>query len=625
MNNLPHDLFAKLSISKYASDHHLVDLKSDVIEIGNFDPGTPHKSIVVEKGRISIDDPTIKGTQAKIFRDYDGAYRLENVGSSDITMLFLDGTVKNFLSPKGGCLLNDGNAFLIGVFRLEFSLEQAKRPAHPTTHGGPGVETHLRSEDITYLAEKVVPQRTPVEPQPTSAKVESTSSSIQREQVTTSPPLPVPSSPPPATAPSSSTSVSAATSTSVTGSSSAPPVEKSVSDPAPKVEPLPNGSVGTPYRHSIPQPQSGRNFDYTFSSEIGLKVEMVDGNLVLNGIPSVSGHHTLTLKFDAPEKPGRSVEYAIFLNPDPRSLWKDLPSDPNLPYQKSTHDSECVSGPKVRLVAASVRGRSHAHEGTFRDDHFLISHDDGWHFLAVSDGAGSAKFSRKGSAIACETVWQQTFAEIGKLDQILLQQPESGIQAAAKQGIGGELYRVFGNAGRTAFQNINHEANEPSEDNVSPAKINDFAATLIYCVFKKFKFGWFIAAFAVGDGGVAVYRRERGVKILNKADGGEYAGQTRFATMPHIWESEEQIRTRIQVDTMSDFTAIVAMTDGVSDPKFGTEKNFGDTKNWHQFWDDVSQAVDWKSPAADEQWLKWLDFWSAGNHDDRTIAIGVPH
>ncbi len=58
------------------------------------------------------------------------------------------------------------------------------------------------------------------------------------------------------------------------------------------------------------------------------------------------------------------------------------------------------------MVAASQRGRSHAIEGKPRDDDFALYFDEEseWYVMIVADGAGSAKYSRKGSQIACNTV-----------------------------------------------------------------------------------------------------------------------------------------------------------------------------------------------------------------------------
>lgn len=69
--------------------------------------------------------------------------------------------------------------------------------------------------------------------------------------------------------------------------------------------------------------------------------------------------------------------------------------------------------PQKDIVAASKRGRSHAQEGKPRDDHFKMSHmDNGWYIMAVADGAGSAKYSREGSRIACEEVTNYCMAQL---------------------------------------------------------------------------------------------------------------------------------------------------------------------------------------------------------------------
>ena len=65
------------------------------------------------------------------------------------------------------------------------------------------------------------------------------------------------------------------------------------------------------------------------------------------------------------------------------------------------------------------------------------------------------------------------------------------------------------------------------------------------------------------------------------------------------------------------------MTDGVTDPKFETDANLFKIEKWDDLWIDLSKEVDFKddNESSADQLLKWLDFWSPGNHDDRTIAI----
>ena len=66
------------------------------------------------------------------------------------------------------------------------------------------------------------------------------------------------------------------------------------------------------------------------------------------------------------------------------------------------------------------------------------------------------------------------------------------------------------------------------------------------------------------------------------------------------------------------------MSDGVSDPKFETDANLNNPDKWDALWDDLKEngvELTDDNEASKDQLLDWLDFWSPGNHDDRTIAI----
>lgn len=93
---------------------------------------------------------------------------------------------------------------------------------------------------------------------------------------------------------------------------------------------------------------------------------------------------------------------------DPRSLWLDKPIPTDIEYKKPNESASFVENKfcKKNIIAASKRGRSHAHSALPRDDDYGIKvcEKTGWSILVVADGAGSAKFSREGSRIACEEV-----------------------------------------------------------------------------------------------------------------------------------------------------------------------------------------------------------------------------
>ena len=117
---------------------------------------------------------------------------------------------------------------------------------------------------------------------------------------------------------------------------------------------------------------------------------------------------------------------------------------------------------------------------------------------------------------------------------------------------------------------------------------------------------------------------------MNTPDSGEFAGQTRFLTMKSIFANSQEIMARIRILCVPDYTAIMLMTDGVSDAKFETESLLEDKARWDDFWRDLTETgsddspplkLDSSAKELSEQLLAWLNFWVVGNHDDRTIVV----
>jgi serine/threonine protein phosphatase PrpC len=368
----------------------------------------------------------------------------------------------------------------------------------------------------------------------------------------------------------------------------------------------------------------------------------------IRGIPVLAGDHKITMLCKRKDwTNGRPVferDINLIINPDPRSLWNNITTPTDIEYYKLDEDKKFVKiepdkteissepdkkeHPEKNMIAASQRGRSHAHEGKPRDDDFALNFnkETKWYTIVVADGAGSAKYSRKGSQIACKTVIdvcnEQLYAHSNDFEEnIRIFEKDKSQDNHGK--VVRILYDIIGKAAFHAYKNIQEEA-----ENRQYA-LKDYSTTLILSISKKFDFGWFIAAFWVGDGGIGIYRKEpEYLQILGEPDGGEFAGQTRFLTMNEIfaWESMSK---RLRFDVVPDFTALILMTDGVTDPKFETDANLNSPDKWHRLWDDLqgeneeNAKVDFTDDVEQsaEQLLKWLNFWSRGNHDDRTIAI----
>lgn len=381
------------------------------------------------------------------------------------------------------------------------------------------------------------------------------------------------------------------------------------------------------------------------AEQLNLKCEISEetNECKISGIPMTAGDFVLKLSFkhkgwiDGEEI--STINLPITFNPDPRSLWKDIPTPENIVFYKPDSEVEYVkleekeeSGPRKDIVAASQRGRSHAQEGKARDDHFKLFHCDesDWYIVAVADGAGSAKFSRKGSEIACNTVvdfCKDKLIQCDDFEEQIKTYKNANEDESVRKIMANTIYEIIGNAAFKAHKAIIEAAK--SNDEANP---KDFATTLMFAICKKFEYGWFVASYWVGDGAMAIYNEEKHtLKLLGIPDEGEYSGQTRFLTMPEIFKDGTAVFDRLRFSIEDDFTALILMTDGVSDPMFETENNLNDVDKWKGFWsklktgfpEDEICGVDLSddNEESKKQLLNWLNFWSPGNHDDRTIAI----
>lgn len=403
---------------------------------------------------------------------------------------------------------------------------------------------------------------------------------------------------------------------------------------------LPNGTVNKEYHAQFTLP-AGDVRDVTLEGADGLGLELVGnvetGVYQVTGRPHRPGDFTVTLRYRTVEgEPSSELRLPVAFNPDPRSLWRNIPTDINVPYYKADSATDYVKvtaadgTPRKDIVAASQRGRSHAQEGRPRDDHFRVCHcaDSDWYVLAVADGAGSAQYSRKGSQVACDTVVDfclprlsdNTAFETAIRDYAADRDNVEKRQAAARF-----VYDIVLKGAQTAQKEVWKLA-----DHGPDMKIKDFSTTLMFAICKRYDFGWFIASFWVGDGAMCLINNDGSIKLLGTPDEGEFSGQTRFLTMSEIFR-DQNVYKRLRMMIEPDFNQLVLMTDGVSDPMFETDRNLNSPAKWQElmdrlllgFPDDNVPGVDLSddNEEAAGQLLRWLDFWSPGNHDDRTIAI----
>lgn len=382
-------------------------------------------------------------------------------------------------------------------------------------------------------------------------------------------------------------------------------------------------------------------------SQHGLKIEVDENKFSITGTPDLSplrkdgqpapSEFTLTAKYRL-EVDGASggayegeKEFKLVIVSSIDKLWRDEPvnwdqmPEPRYRNEKQATDSAVLDGEEKHIVAASLRGRSHAQEGKPRDDAFRFATTHGWQVLAVSDGAGSACYSREGARLACEKA-------VAVCCERLDNEPyrdgfEAHIKALSaipdetdkRKPVGDSLYTLLCHAANQARQAIAQEAGLQGKET------RTYAATLLLCVAKHFPFGWFVGSFWVGDGAIALYRRDttpHTVYLMGEPDEGEYGGQTRFLTMPEVFSDASALYRRLRFRLVDDFSALFLMTDGVSDPKFETTNNLKNAEKWDALWDELTAAnALTNTPDSKQALLEWLGFPSPGNHDDRTLLV----
>ncbi|MDR2761439.1 MAG: protein phosphatase 2C domain-containing protein, partial [Planctomycetaceae bacterium] len=392
---------------------------------------------------------------------------------------------------------------------------------------------------------------------------------------------------------------------------------------------IPAGSVGISYELvidftplarelKITNPRAGKTF-----SNLGFDVTASGNKLIIKGIPKTSLDTVLNFCFKhenkiVPKKekipdelPYYQYPKSFLINPHPRDLWQNLPVTDYEGYQNKDSDArgetvDYVSATKwmfstspaksLEVIAASQRGRSHAHAAKPRDDyfHFEFDKDSGWNFVAVADGAGSAKFSRKGSEIACRTVISSLRTNLNnELNNALpdwiinsLKERESNFEQpffSCNENIEtNKLANIFHNAVYASYMAIHEESQKRN------VEIKNYHTTLLCAAFKFFEKlkCWLVISYWVGDGGAAILRwnEKNRVWVLGEPDGGEFAGQTKFLTMKDEITAEA-IRKRLRFALCETFDAMILVTDGITDPFFPSEAAVADEQRWLEFYE----------------------------------------
>lgn len=264
------------------------------------------------------------------------------------------------------------------------------------------------------------------------------------------------------------------------------------------------------------------------------------------------------------------------------TLWKYQPvpvEEPEPFPEYLTRDAEIPGG---QVIAARVRGKKHKHEGTNCDDWFEIANAGEMSIIAVSDGAGSKKFSRIGARAACKAAAGYLTCALG---DALERDPElSGrlglpLTDPACQSACGILAGIVQQAVLKAYEAVEAacytRAADPSYTAALGRRLDvkDLSGTLLLAALVPVGGERLVISCQVGDGMIALLNTgapfDAALRLMGDADSGGFSGETEFLT-------SEKMRT---LDTLQSKTKIfrgaadilLVMSDGVADDYFPFE------------------------------------------------------
>lgn len=262
-----------------------------------------------------------------------------------------------------------------------------------------------------------------------------------------------------------------------------------------------------------------------------------------------------------------------------------------------------LTGDGWSLVLASRRGRLHAHRGEHREDAGALLHFAAGWVAAVADGAGSAPWSRLGSAIATHVV---THALRDRLDH--------GKAPAA------QLAPALRDASLAT-----HAAMRRFADLVSIAP-KELRTTLLAAV----RHGDAIGVLQVGDGAMALRRTDGTLIHPHAAATGDFSGE-----VTHFLPDDgavEQLIASAGVHDARQISAVLIASDGVEDPWYPF------TRHATTLFDVLTRGASdaavlptglvpaWRDAVADaadpvHALAEWLAFEKRGENDDRTLCL----
>ena len=261
-----------------------------------------------------------------------------------------------------------------------------------------------------------------------------------------------------------------------------------------------------------------------------------------------------------------------------------------------THSRRRGHGLNVQAGHASRQGASHLKDGTPNQDSAVVATSclgrlGPAAIMAVSDGAGSARYSQFGAQAACA----------------------AGVASLARQLDRNRAIAVKGHLLRSALQRAVRSARrsvmDTAHQSAGAVNVNDYACTVMLALASE----RLVGVAHVGDGCVVVGDGDEW-RLLSEPDNGEFANETKFLTNPRNVP-------RIAVTSGSGVRCVAAITDGLQDVALSLG-----TAPYERFWTPLYRALNRSSASTPDSVLETLlrKVGDAGKAtDDCTIAVCI--
>jgi hypothetical protein len=274
--------------------------------------------------------------------------------------------------------------------------------------------------------------------------------------------------------------------------------------------------------------------------------------------------------------------------PPAKPSWEYRPLPVGLDPHEEFDARQAPGTPGYTIIGARARGKKHKHEGTHCDDWFEFTTVGEWNLIAVSDGAGSRKFSRVGAKAACQAAVRTmagllknvsiTIGSRTELPEFFARKPNGSFEATEVESVQHALHGGM----EAAYAAVEAEYRTRSSGSQAldyiaelarDIELADLSCTLLLAAHSSFKHKnkdySLVLACQIGDGMTAAVFDGGTTSVLGIADSGAFSGETEFLTSKGKPELEA-LRSRTHV-SVGPLNALMVMTDGVADDYFPNE------------------------------------------------------